>query len=511
MQPDSSAPIHYVPGPWVAFARTGLVLLAELDPASPIVQACWEAADRGAGVDDLLGVILREGLRSVPGFAIAAQDADGYRVLVSGKAAAAVAGDEPEVLSAADAPTWLERRFAGADGVRLTAGGVADQGLATLPLGRGVVLACAVTLGTVPDAPAEVADPELAAAGRTERLAAVPADPQVGTGTVAAPGQAAAPAEAPADAPPAAGEATRIWSTFDHLFGSTDNPPAEPAASPPVGEPAAPPPAAPGEQPAVPPPAAASAAPSSDTVLPRAPDSGTETEIIEALPWQLPDALRLNAAPPAQPSLGRPPSVQPPPTQPAHPTAPPAVPLAPAVPQPAPAPVGQAPSGHTVDRASLPGADQPMVLATACPNRHLGPPHASTCRVCGAPVPQQEPFSVPRPPLGVLHLSTGDMVPLDRDVVLGRAPSAAPDADPHARPHLVQLSSPGNDISRTHLRVDLEGWHVQVIDLGSTNGTIVTLPGQQPVRLRAHDPFTIVPGTIVNIADEVQARFEVTG
>ena len=77
-----------------------------------------------------------------------------------------------------------------------------------------------------------------------------------------------------------------------------------------------------------------------------------------------------------------------------------------------------------------------------------------------------------------------------------------------SRPHLVQLASPGNDISRSHVRVSLENWFVQVTDLGSTNGTVVTLPGQPPVRLRPHDPFTILPGTSVSIADEITLRYE---
>jgi pSer/pThr/pTyr-binding forkhead associated (FHA) protein len=146
--------------------------------------------------------------------------------------------------------------------------------------------------------------------------------------------------------------------------------------------------------------------------------------------------------------------------------------------------------------------------AGTCPNQHLNPPYATVCRICASPIPQQEAFTAPRPTLGVLTLSTGDTVPLDRDVVLGRAPFHA-DKNAQSRPHLVRLASPGNDISRSHVRISLEGWHVQVTDLGSTNGTVVTLPGQAPVRLRAHDPFTIIPGTTVNIADEVHVRFEV--
>jgi hypothetical protein len=112
----------------------------------------------------------------------------------------------------------------------------------------------------------------------------------------------------------------------------------------------------------------------------------------------------------------------------------------------------------------------------------------------------------PRPVLGALRLSTGDVVTLDRGVVLGRAPEAG-DGE---RPHLVKVLSPSGDISRVHLEVVLEGWHVLVRDLGSTNGSTVSVPGEAPVRVRAHELVAIEPGTEVSLADEVSFRFEVT-
>ena len=75
---------------------------------------------------------------------------------------------------------------------------------------------------------------------------------------------------------------------------------------------------------------------------------------------------------------------------------------------------------------------------------------------------------------------------------------------------MVKLASPGNDISRTHVEVRLDGWHVLVVDLGSTNGTVVSLPGRQPQLLRAHDPLAVEPGTVVSLADEMSFTFEVT-
>ncbi len=114
--------------------------------------------------------------------------------------------------------------------------------------------------------------------------------------------------------------------------------------------------------------------------------------------------------------------------------------------------------------------------------------------------------------LGSLVLSQGEPFVLDRDVVFGRAPTEPEGGDPLERPHRVRLeSAEAETLSRNHVRVHLDGWTVQVIDLGSLNGTIVTVPGQAPIRLTAHAPFAIVPGTTVTLAADVAFRYEVTG
>jgi pSer/pThr/pTyr-binding forkhead associated (FHA) protein len=169
----------------------------------------------------------------------------------------------------------------------------------------------------------------------------------------------------------------------------------------------------------------------------------------------------------------------------------------------------------TTNRSELladPAAQQqiagPSVLAGYCPAHHLSPPHAARCRVCGAAMAQQQGFEIARPVLGVLRLSTGDVVSLDRGVLMGRAPEHAGGED--ERPHVLRLASPENDISRNHAEVLLDGWHVYVRDLGSTNGTVVTLPGQPPVRLRPDDLQLLEHGAGVRLADEVSFTFEVT-
>jgi hypothetical protein len=149
-----------------------------------------------------------------------------------------------------------------------------------------------------------------------------------------------------------------------------------------------------------------------------------------------------------------------------------------------------------------------MVKAVLCPHRHPSPPGSPACRRCGAPLPAQAPVTVPRPVLGVLRLSTGDIITLDRGVVMGRSPRT--DFDGPDRPHVVKLPSGDGEISRTHLQVSLDGWHVLVTDLNSTNGTMVALPGRDPERLRPAEPLPIQPGTQVILAVGIDFRYEAT-
>ncbi len=151
----------------------------------------------------------------------------------------------------------------------------------------------------------------------------------------------------------------------------------------------------------------------------------------------------------------------------------------------------------------------PEVQAGRCPQGHLSPAHAAVCRVCGVPLPPQNAVWVPRPILGRLVFSNGDIVTLDRGLVLGRSPSL-PAGHNGEQPNLVKLNDPTLEVSSQHLEVRLDHWYVLVLDLGSTNGTLVTLPGQQPLRLRPGTPQPIEPGTVVNLADVLTFVFEVT-
>ncbi len=170
-----------------------------------------------------------------------------------------------------------------------------------------------------------------------------------------------------------------------------------------------------------------------------------------------------------------------------------------------------APSGPPVagppPAAANPQEATVLVQAVSCERGHLNPLTTGICRVCGIGLRAQLPVQVPRPPLGVLRLSTGDVVPLDRGVVIGRNPDPA-DANAGPQPHVVPVPSPNSDISRTHVEISLDGWNVMVRDLDSTNGTVVTVRWQGPRRLQPNEALAIEPGTMVSMADEVTFVYE---
>lgn len=163
---------------------------------------------------------------------------------------------------------------------------------------------------------------------------------------------------------------------------------------------------------------------------------------------------------------------------------------------------------HRPDVAShLRHGTSDTVLAASCASGHLTPADSSVCRVCRQPVAPQEPRRVPRPPLGGLRLPTGEVVPLDRGVVLGRKP--APLEDSTDWPHLVHLPSDHTFVSRMHLHIELDGWNVLARDLDSRGGTILTMPGRDPERMRAHEAYVLEPGCSLDLAEVYEVRFEV--
>jgi hypothetical protein len=148
----------------------------------------------------------------------------------------------------------------------------------------------------------------------------------------------------------------------------------------------------------------------------------------------------------------------------------------------------------------------PLVLARVCAAGHANPPTNGQCFTCGAPLPDVA-VQVPRPRLGQVRLSTGEVIGLDESLVIGRQPSVSR-VQGGAMPRLVQVASPGGDISRSHIEVRLEGWHVMLCDLKATNGTVLVREGQPPRRLAQNEMAIVLDGDIAELGDDVSLRFE---
>lgn len=112
-----------------------------------------------------------------------------------------------------------------------------------------------------------------------------------------------------------------------------------------------------------------------------------------------------------------------------------------------------------------------------------------------------------RPTQGRVRLSSGQVVELERPVVIGRRPRSTR-ASGAELPTLVAVESPEGDISRSHVEIRAEGEHVLVTDLATTNGTVLHRGGQDPVRLHPGEPTMVVSGDVLDLGDGVTVTFE---
>ena len=164
----------------------------------------------------------------------------------------------------------------------------------------------------------------------------------------------------------------------------------------------------------------------------------------------------------------------------------------------------QAPPRSLPPHAPRPGAgmlldDQisDFALAAAPGARRIPPADARTVLRAGRP-------AAPAPARGLLRLPDGEIVRLERDVLFGREPGGP--SGPLKQIVRVRVA----DVSAQHAEVRLDGGHVLVVDLGSSNGTDITPPGGQPFALSPHTPLEIAPGTAVALSPTYRFTYEVT-
>ncbi|MGM0929728.1 MAG: FHA domain-containing protein [Actinomycetota bacterium] len=488
----------YSPGSWIGLVSGGTAVLLQPGAADDLVQQLWRALESGATLESLLGTVVSgcgANLSAMPQFGIVST-ADGIHAVLRGDVVVSADSDGQE-LSGRGVSSWTEGRLA-SDGVTIAAGtggtNMTEAPGPWLPLRAGAVQLGILRLGAVPaavpaaDGPAgsaarsvgvraaaaparqtEAAAPEpaFAASVLSENLdmtgiyvqddesdgAAAAADP-ASAGEEQAGGQAEPDAEAAAD---------DLDQTVVHAAAQRANLPT-----------------APRQQSAV----QASTAVALDVPAGRTAGKPAQpTDLIDAVPW-----LTRSAAQPAGPDEGdhdgqtlmrsdlR------------------DVPAAPAAPAAPPSASASAPS------------TAPMVLARMCRDGHANPPTSSVCALCSAQL-DEDAQEAQRPVLGRMRVSTGDVVELDRPVIVGRQPSANR-VQGSVMPRLVPVHSASGDISRSHVEIRLEGWHVILADLRSTNGTVLLRGRQAPRRLGHGEAVMLLDGDIADLGDGISLRFE---
>ena len=159
-----------------------------------------------------------------------------------------------------------------------------------------------------------------------------------------------------------------------------------------------------------------------------------------------------------------------------------------------PAPPQPAHSGRAAPGTAHPGRRDPTTRA-GC---------ARSPRPVGVPESQR---TVRRSPVvtptgveagWVLAFDTGERVPVDGVVLVGRRPSARPG---EAVRHLVALPSQDMSLSKTHAQIGVAGdGALVVMDRGSTNGSVLTRQGvSRP--LSGGKPTTLLEGDLVRFGD----------
>ncbi|BCW35397.1 hypothetical protein StoSoilA2_14530 [Arthrobacter sp. StoSoilA2] len=548
---SSNKPPHarYQRGDWFGVIRQGTVVLLGPDTPPALIDSVWDLLASAPEAHEVLHEVTEAfgvSLSRIPPFGII-DSKDALRVFLRGDLELVVkmsAGEE--VLSGRDVTTWTERRLTAADSYVLRIGAgtrsssvPADLGIparpgetstpdGSLPLGEGVVLLASLEVvlqaGAVNvPAPAAVSDETMI--GYDDADLGLTIAPGISEGhvhTESAEESLGVPVHTSTTDPIV--PALETTTNYDHLWDKTVMRNIEDAAV-----------RADEESEDHDAPAAHAPAPQ-NSVSETAP-SATPTAVpalIESVPW-----LRSPGEVPA--SGGRAESIAPPQAPPASAPQVPAewestpVGLA-SMPAPGPSMPTNGPfmdgvpadddadhDGQTIMKSSIASPDAqgpgpgvapkdaragngPSVLARVCSQGHANPPTYAQCATCGFAL-SGDSLQVPRPRLGRMRLSTGELIDLDQSLVIGRQPSVSR-VQGGTMPRLVQVESPGGDISRSHVEVRLEGWHVMLCDLKATNGTVLIREGQAPRRLAQNEMAILLDGDIAELGDDISLRFE---
>ncbi|MEM8926036.1 MAG: FHA domain-containing protein [Actinomycetota bacterium] len=155
------------------------------------------------------------------------------------------------------------------------------------------------------------------------------------------------------------------------------------------------------------------------------------------------------------------------------------------------------------DRADLPfpdadtdQTDEVIVQGIVCSRGHFNNPQAQFCQACGINMVHVTHNLVPgpRPTLGFVVFDDGSTFGLNRSYLVGREPGDP--ADPHMAPLTIQDNN--ETLSRRHAEIRLVDWTVQLVDLGSTNGSFIWDTAMEHWnQIAPNQPVDLSPGDTV--------------
>lgn len=485
----------YRPGSWQVVAEEHGMIAVPGDTPTERLAALTEMMRSGAPqLTEVIDVLGGGTMATLGSFAVALLGEDSARLAVRGDIRVTVTGvDGDEVVSGAEISTWTERYFTHPRSFTVSLEEAHSD--TSLVVRSGTVLASSVAFphGDQPAASAT------AAPGVAEPV-------EAGAGDVAPP-EDAAPAEKTDQQPADAGDAAfpaqaGVLATAAQAEGTpVDEVPADgvPAAEAPTATESA------DEAPA--------ATESADEAPADAPDAeqGDAAEAASGSGAEHPELVQTEAMPvttasdPSGVDAGFPTLI---PTEYTFAPAPPSI----AEDDVLDATVHSAPRGPAAPPAELAGDHDGSTISLAELRRMreaAGDAPQQTTGTSGPDTPTEVLPAVGAPAAdhGSARLSSGQVVTLDRTVIIGRRPRATR-ASGDSLPHLVAVESPQQDISRSHLEIRPEGDSVVVIDLHTTNGSTLMRPGADPVRLHPGEHTLVLSGDVVDLGDGVTVSFE---
>jgi len=487
--------LNYQPGQWRGVVAPGAVALFPTTLDGDLLERIWRTLDDGHGLSGVLEALTAEfgtNLKAIPPFAVAVASGSELRLAVRGAFRIDVSepgASEPVTVAGDEVTTWNERVVSAAEGFVVSSEGadssdwfairsgiVLCRAVSFRMAGQAGAVASAVPVVAVDAAPAPQPAPQLPAPAAAVAPPAVeqalPAETIVPDATpVVVPEPEPAPEPAADDPDDTVDEVEPIEAddfgptvtelpddAYDHLWGATVVKSVEEAAvrlddDESVDDESASAPASPTAAPAPAPAPAASFTPP------------VEAPKVSSKEWTAPPPTGLIDRVPGFAGVG---AAAPSWSEPSTPVASPAA--------------AASESDHDGLTVTVSELEAMRRLESADEAANTGGP-------------------------GRIVLATGDVVTLDRPVIVGRRPRAQR-VQGDVLPHLVTVPSPEQDVSRSHLEVRVEGRHVLVVDLDTTNGSVLHREGTPPLRLSPGEAVLVLNGDIVDIGDGVTLLFE---